>query len=86
MTFSLVAYLEERRATVDADITRLRQTSARARYVMWVSTVALIPLTAMSPPGLLVLGSVDRDRFHPGMSVEFLSRMAELIADSLLHP
>ena len=26
-------------------------------------------------------GSVDRDRFHPGMSVEFLARMADLIAE-----
>lgn len=51
-----------------------------------IGSVALIPLIAMTPPGLLVLGSVDRDRFHPGMSVEFLSRMAELIADSLLDP
>ena len=51
-----------------------------------IGSVALIPLTAMTPPGLLVLGSVDRDRFHPGMSIEFLSRMAELIADSLLRP
>jgi len=51
-----------------------------------IGSVALIPLVAMTPPGLLVLGSVDRDRFHPGMSVEFLSRMAELIADSLLDP
>ncbi len=51
-----------------------------------IGSVALIPLSAMAPPGLLVLGSVDRDRFHPGMSVEFLSRMAELIADSLLRP
>jgi hypothetical protein len=51
-----------------------------------IGSVALIPLNAMTPPGLLVLGSVDRDRFHPGMSVEFLSRMAELIADSLLRP
>jgi uncharacterized protein YigA (DUF484 family) len=50
-----------------------------------IGSVALIPLSAMTPPGLLVLGSVDRDRFHPGMSVEFLSRMAELIADSLLR-
>lgn len=48
-----------------------------------IGSVALIPLTAMTPPGLLALGSVDRDRFHPGMSTEFLSRMAELIADSL---
>jgi uncharacterized protein YigA (DUF484 family) len=51
-----------------------------------IGSVALIPLIAMTPPGLLVLGSVERDRFHPGMSVEFLSRMAELIADSLLDP
>jgi len=48
-----------------------------------IGSVALIPLTAMVPAGLLALGSVDRDRFHPGMSTEFLSRMAELIADSL---
>lgn len=51
-----------------------------------IGSVALIPLTAMVPAGLLALGSVDRDRFHPGMSVEFLARMAELIADSLLLP
>jgi hypothetical protein len=48
-----------------------------------IGSVALIPLTALSPPGLLAIGSVDRDHFHPGMSTEFLSRMAELIADSL---
>jgi hypothetical protein len=51
-----------------------------------IGSVALIPLTAMTPPGLLALGSVDRDRFHPGMSTEFLSRMAELIADALARP
>jgi len=48
-----------------------------------IGSVALIPLCAMQPPGLLALGSVDRDRFHPGMSTEFLARMAELIADAL---
>ena len=31
----------------------------------------------------LALGSVDRDRFHPGMSTEFLWRMGELITDAL---
>ena len=36
-----------------------------------------------SAAGLLALGSVDRDRFHPGMSTEFLSRMGELITDAL---
>jgi uncharacterized protein YigA (DUF484 family) len=33
---------------------------------------------------LLALGSTDRDRFHPGMSTEFLARMADLIADALM--
>ncbi len=51
-----------------------------------IGSVALIPLCAMNPPGLLALGSVDRDRFHPGMSTEFLARMAELIADALARP
>ena len=32
---------------------------------------------------LLALGSIDRDRFHPGMSTEFLARMAELITDAV---
>ncbi|MBS0387655.1 MAG: DUF484 family protein [Proteobacteria bacterium] len=51
-----------------------------------IGSVALIPLNSLSPPGLLAIGSVDRDHFHPGMSTEFLSRMAELIADSLTRP
>jgi len=33
--------------------------------------------------GLLALGSTERDRFHPGMSTEFLARMADLIADAV---
>ena len=45
--------------------------------------MALIPLGGQPPLGLLALGSVDRDRFHPGMSTEFLSRMGELITDAL---
>jgi len=51
-----------------------------------IGSLALMPLAAMTPPGLLALGSVDRDRFHPGMSTEFLARMAELIADALSLP
>ena len=43
------------------------------------------PLGAQTPAGLLALGSVDRDRFHPGMSTEFLQRMGELITDALLR-
>jgi uncharacterized protein YigA (DUF484 family) len=49
--------------------------------------VALIPLGSQTnPAGLLALGSVDRDRFHPGMSTEFLWRMGELITDALAQP
>lgn len=49
-----------------------------------VGSVALVPLGDKGAPvGLLVLGSTDRDRFHPGMSTEFLARMADLITDAL---
>jgi uncharacterized protein YigA (DUF484 family) len=48
-----------------------------------IGSVALIPLGGQTPAGLLALGSVDRDRFHPGMSTEFLWRMGELISDAL---
>ncbi len=58
-----------------------------------IGSVALVPLVQSAestgpsgtarPLGVLALGSADRDRFHPGMSTEFLARMADLIADSL---
>ena len=48
-----------------------------------MGSVALVPLGHKGAIGLLALGSVDRDRFHPGMSTEFLARMADLIADAL---
>ena len=41
-----------------------------------IGSVALVPLGDKGPLGLLALGSTDRDRFHPGMSTEFLARMA----------
>jgi uncharacterized protein YigA (DUF484 family) len=48
-----------------------------------MGSVALVPLGEKGALGLLALGSADRDRFHPGMSTEFLARLAELIGDSL---
>jgi uncharacterized protein len=48
-----------------------------------LGSVALVPLGEKGSLGLLALGSVDRDRFHPGMSTEFLARMGELVADTL---
>jgi len=49
-----------------------------------IGSVALVPLGEKGSIGLLALGSTDRDRFHPGMSTEFLARMADLIADALV--
>jgi uncharacterized protein len=43
-----------------------------------IGSMALVPLGEKGS-----LGSTDRDRFHPGMSTEFLGRMAEQIADAL---
>jgi uncharacterized protein len=48
-----------------------------------IGSVALVPLGANGAIGLLALGSNDRDRFHPGMSTEFLTRLGELVADAL---
>ena len=48
-----------------------------------IGSVALVPLGEKGRVGLLALGSTDRDRFHPGMSTDFLGRLAELISDAL---
>jgi uncharacterized protein YigA (DUF484 family) len=50
-----------------------------------IGSVALVPLGDNGSVGLLALGSAERERFHPGMSTEFLKRMGELITDSLLR-
>jgi uncharacterized protein YigA (DUF484 family) len=49
-----------------------------------IGSIALVPLGEKGSIGLLALGSTDRDRFHPGMSTEFLARMADLIADAVV--
>jgi uncharacterized protein YigA (DUF484 family) len=51
-----------------------------------IGSIALVPLGEKGAVGLLAIGSTDRDRFHPGMSTEFLARMGDLIADSLSAP
>jgi uncharacterized protein len=48
-----------------------------------VGSVALVPLIGDVPLGLLVLGSLNRERFHPGMSTDFLALLGELISDAL---
>ena len=51
-----------------------------------IGSVALVPLGEAGSLGLLALGSAERERFHPGMSTEFLKRMGELITDALSRP
>lgn len=49
-----------------------------------IASVALVPVADKGAAiGVLALGSPDRNRFHPGMSTEFLARMADLISDLL---
>ncbi|HTY49898.1 MAG TPA: DUF484 family protein [Steroidobacteraceae bacterium] len=51
-----------------------------------IGSMALVPLGEKGSLGLLALGSADRDRYHPGMSTEFLARLGELISDVLTRP
>ncbi|MDH4047974.1 MAG: DUF484 family protein [Gammaproteobacteria bacterium] len=48
-----------------------------------VGSAALIPLGKKAEVGFLAIGSVDKDRFHPGMSVDFLKRLGQLVAEAL---
>lgn len=48
-----------------------------------VGSVALIPLDPKSEIGFLAIGSTDSKRFHPGMSIDFLARVGELVAAAL---
>jgi uncharacterized protein YigA (DUF484 family) len=48
-----------------------------------IGSVALVPLGAEPRVGFLAIGSADAERFHPGMSIDFLSRFGDLIAGAL---
>lgn len=48
-----------------------------------IGSVALVPLGKKSEIGFLAIGSSDADRFHPGMSIDFLSRLGDLVAGAL---
>ena len=48
-----------------------------------VGSVALVPLGNKSDIGFLAIGSSDTDRFHPRMSIDFLSRVGELVEAAL---
>lgn len=48
-----------------------------------VGSAALVPLGRKCEVGFLAIGSVEGNRFHPGMSFDFLARLGELVAVSL---
>ncbi len=48
-----------------------------------IGSVALVPLGAKSQLGFMAIGSHDADRFHPGMSIDFLARVGDLVAGAL---
>ena len=48
-----------------------------------IGSVALVPLGKKAEIGFLAIGSADADRFHPGMSIDFLARVGDLVAGVL---
>lgn len=48
-----------------------------------IGSVALVPLGENAGIGFLAIGSNDADRFHPGMSIDFLARVGDLVAGAL---
>jgi hypothetical protein len=48
-----------------------------------VASLALVPLGENGSLGLLAVASEDAQRFHPGMSTDFLARMGDLVADAI---
>ena len=52
-------------------------------HSMEIGSIALIPLGDRAEIGMLAIGSRDGDRFHPGMSTDFLERIGELVSQAL---
>ena len=48
-----------------------------------IGSVALVPIGDKAQIGFLAIGSADADRFHPGMSIDFLARVGDLVAGAL---
>jgi len=48
-----------------------------------IGSAALVPLGKGAEIGFLAVGSMDAERFHPGMSIDFLTRLGDLIAGAL---
>ena len=48
-----------------------------------IGSAALVPLGDHASIGFLAIGSNDAERFHPGMSIDFLARLGDLVSGAL---
>jgi uncharacterized protein len=48
-----------------------------------IGSAALVPLSGETSIGFLAIGSADANRFHPGMSIDFLTRLGDLVTSAL---
>ena len=48
-----------------------------------IGSAALVQIGKSAEIGFLAVGSVDTNRFHPGMSMDFLTRLGDLVASAL---
>lgn len=48
-----------------------------------IGSAALVPLGRKAKLGFLAIGSSDGSRFHPGMSIDFLARVGDLVVYAL---
>jgi uncharacterized protein YigA (DUF484 family) len=48
-----------------------------------IHSVALVPLGSVTPWGVLILGSADRNRFQPDMGTVYLTRLGEVLTQAL---
>jgi hypothetical protein len=48
-----------------------------------IGSFALVPLGDKAAYGFLAIGSANAERFHPGMSIDFLGRLGELVTEAL---
>jgi uncharacterized protein YigA (DUF484 family) len=62
---------------------RDRQKNIFERDADTISSAAFVPLGPEASLGFLVIGSRDPDHFHPGKRIDFLARLAELLAAAL---
>lgn len=52
-------------------------------HALEIGSIALIPLGEKASIGMMAIGSQDADRFHPGMSTDFLERIGDLVGSAL---